>query len=194
MDATVKSVVATVLMCLYLPVPVYLLWILVLDRTWKRLGARSYLLHTPVYLGMVAVVALLHPLWRTGALPWHWLLEAAGALLVAAGLALVVITYRDIDFRTLIMQRQISTGDRPLITTGLYGVIRHPRYLAVILGAVGTAAMTGYPPVIAASAGAVVLTLWAVQLEERELVAHFGAAYEDYARRVPGFIPRRGNQ
>ncbi len=34
------------------------------------------------------------------------------------------------------------------------------------------------------------LALWALAvLEDRELAAHFGAKYEDYARRVPRLFP-----
>jgi protein-S-isoprenylcysteine O-methyltransferase Ste14 len=41
------------------------------------------------------------------------------------------------------------------------------------------AALTGY-------------MLVAVVFEERDLVAHFGRAYEDYRRRVPMFLPLPG--
>jgi protein-S-isoprenylcysteine O-methyltransferase Ste14 len=35
------------------------------------------------------------------------------------------------------------------------------------------------------------LTLVAIELEEREMRARFGAAYEAYCRRVPRFLPLR---
>jgi protein-S-isoprenylcysteine O-methyltransferase Ste14 len=34
-----------------------------------------------------------------------------------------------------------------------------------------------------------VLTLVAIAIEERELRARFGVAYEDYCRQVPRFVP-----
>jgi protein-S-isoprenylcysteine O-methyltransferase Ste14 len=36
--------------------------------------------------------------------------------------------------------------------------------------------------------------LIAVQLEERDLVAHFGNAYREYRERVPAFIPFSGRR
>jgi protein-S-isoprenylcysteine O-methyltransferase Ste14 len=78
-----------------------------------------------------------------------------------------------------------------LITTGLHGRMRHPRYVQFALAMLGYALIANY------LAPYVMLLLWMagiqliVLLEERELRARFGAEHEAYCRRVPRFIPRR---
>jgi protein-S-isoprenylcysteine O-methyltransferase Ste14 len=77
-----------------------------------------------------------------------------------------------------------------LITTGPYGWVRHPIYTGMfgLLLATGMAASHW----IALLAGVVVFwvgTLIRVRSEERLLRAAFGAAYEEYARRVPAVLP-----
>jgi protein-S-isoprenylcysteine O-methyltransferase Ste14 len=77
-----------------------------------------------------------------------------------------------------------------LITTGPYGWVRHPIYTGMfgLLLATGMAASHW----TALLAGVVVFwagTLIRVRSEERLLRAAFGAAYEEYARRVPAVLP-----
>ncbi len=76
-----------------------------------------------------------------------------------------------------------------LLQEGIYGVIRHPRYLSVILGTIGMALIVDY-----LGAYIVVLVslvgLWLVIiLEERELASRFGSAYAAYRSRVPALMP-----
>ena len=78
---------------------------------------------------------------------------------------------------------------RELITQGIYGRMRHPRYLQFLVALVGYALIANY------LAAYLVTALWfpgiyvIVLLEERELRAHFGAAYDEYCRKVPPFLP-----
>ena len=68
-------------------------------------------------------------------------------------------------------------------------MIRHPRYLSVIIGTAGFAMFVNYVGgyfVVLASIPALYLV---VIFEERELVLRFGAAYEQYRSRVPAFFP-----
>ncbi|MDH3369164.1 MAG: isoprenylcysteine carboxylmethyltransferase family protein, partial [Gemmatimonadota bacterium] len=77
-----------------------------------------------------------------------------------------------------------------LLTEGIYARLRHPRYVEVILGVISYALVAnylgGYVVVLVTVASMVPLVL----LEERELRDRFGDAYDEYARRVPRFIPR----
>lgn len=75
----------------------------------------------------------------------------------------------------------------PFSTPGLYQAMRHPLYVGWTIAFWSTPTMTVGHLVLA-----VLLTgymLVAVVFEERDLVAHFGRAYEEYQRRVPMFLP-----
>lgn len=76
-----------------------------------------------------------------------------------------------------------------LITTGIYGIIRHPSYLGLLTGSLGWGlafrsgvgvllALLLIPPLIAR-----------IRAEERLLRAHFGAEYEAYCARTSRLIP-----
>jgi protein-S-isoprenylcysteine O-methyltransferase Ste14 len=79
---------------------------------------------------------------------------------------------------------------RSLVTEGIYGRVRHPRYVQLLIALVGYALIANH------LASYIVVALWLpaifviVALEERELLEHFGEKYVSYCRRVPRFIPK----
>lgn len=189
MDA--PRAIGTVLLCLYLPVAPIMLWIHLPERHWRRLGRRSYLVHTPVYLGMVALTATLYGRIGAGAPAVPSALRIPGAALVVLGFALLALTYRHIDSWTAMAGPQLTGAvARPLITGGIYGVIRHPRYLVLLLGAWGNLLMLGGTVLAVAAVVTTALVPLLVHVEERELSRHFGPAWERYAARVPALVPR----
>jgi protein-S-isoprenylcysteine O-methyltransferase Ste14 len=79
--------------------------------------------------------------------------------------------------------------DLPFRVPLLYKWVRHPLYIGWAIAFWATPTMT-----VGHLLFAVVLTIYmalAAQVEERDLVAHFGRLYEDYRQRVPMFIPGR---
>ena len=81
------------------------------------------------------------------------------------------------------------SGDRKLLTEGIYGKIRHPRYTDIVIGTIGWAFFINYLivylmlPMVFAGLYLIVL------LEEKELRDRFGEEYVEYCKRVPRFIP-----
>jgi len=77
-----------------------------------------------------------------------------------------------------------------LVQSGPFAFVRHPIYSALLglLLATGLALSTWWLTASAAVAY-VAGTLWRASREEALLRAHFGAAYDDYARRVPRLFP-----
>lgn len=82
----------------------------------------------------------------------------------------------------------IQPGHR-LVTSGIYALIRHPSYLGLLVNALGWAL------VFRSGVGVFLVALTFVPLvarirsEERLLRTHFGAEYDDYARRTWRLVP-----
>ena len=117
--------------------------------------------------------------------PWSWLGYAAQA----AGLAFTVQGSRRLDVLDLAGVRPILRAHDaarprhvPLLTTGVFGLVRHPLYLGWALFVLGAPHMTATRLVFA-----IVSTVYvavAIPWEERGLVREFGDGYERYRRRV----------
>lgn len=191
-QSSLKPWLGTALLAIYLPVPFYLVWLHGFTRTWRRFGNRSYLIHIPFWLAMVAVVLLLHSAWRAGAWPWPVAMSWLSVVPLLLALVLAILTYATIPSRVLHLEQQMSPDrSRHLVTTGILGHMRHPRYVMFTLLALGNVLLTGYPLVLASAVVCTLTYVLVIRLEERELVAYFGAEYETYRREVPAFVPRR---
>lgn len=81
-----------------------------------------------------------------------------------------------------------SAGDDALITSGLYGIVRHPLYLFSIL-------LIWLSPVMSANLLALNILLTAYMYigsfhEEHRLIRIFGDEYRAYQQQVPRIVPR----
>jgi protein-S-isoprenylcysteine O-methyltransferase Ste14 len=76
-----------------------------------------------------------------------------------------------------------------LVQSGIYGYIRHPLYLSIFL--LGTGIMLKNPAPVQLVLG--VINLLAVyitaRIEEKEMIAKFGAEYIEYMKKTKMFIP-----
>jgi len=127
---------------------------------------------------------------------WLRILCGLGTLL---SLAFGLWAIKVLGLRRSFLYRRL---DDPLITDGPYSIVRHPQFLSAIgvtfFYAVAVLPMEPYPGwspyvgpyeiILNWALFTVALWLLAV-LEDRELAAHFGAAYAEYARRVPRLFP-----
>ena len=112
--------------------------------------------------------------------PWRWV----GIAAQAAGIVLTFLGSRALDVLDLAGVRAVLPQRRagPLVTSGVFGLVRHPLYFGWALLVFGAPDMTATRAVFA-----IVSTVYlavAIPWEERGLVATFGHAYEDYRRRV----------
>jgi protein-S-isoprenylcysteine O-methyltransferase Ste14 len=84
---------------------------------------------------------------------------------------------------------------RELVIVGFYRYVRNPMYVGIILTVTGHFLWFGFW-VLLAYAGFVFLAFHTFVLlyEEPTLKRKFGAAYEEYCRKVPRWIPRIGGR
>lgn len=79
--------------------------------------------------------------------------------------------------------------DHRLLTTGLYGVIRHPSYLGMLVNAAGWALAFRSSVGLLLTALIVPILLSRIRAEEALLHAQFGAEYDAYRARTARMIP-----
>jgi protein-S-isoprenylcysteine O-methyltransferase Ste14 len=80
---------------------------------------------------------------------------------------------------------------RQLVLKGFYKYVRNPMYISVIFILIGHFLWSGYWFILAYAGLAFLVThLFVIFYEEPTLKRKFGAAYEDYLKRVPRWIPR----
>lgn len=166
---------------------------------WRRVGpAPTWLVVVPACLLVMA------GFWRWGGgivdrsdLGTHMGLFAAGVVLWGISVILDRRTRDHLDTPTMLGVREVE-GATDLLDRGLYGRVRHPRYLSLIIAAIGWAMMANHGASYLMVAALVPGVWLVVAVEEQELVQRFGDAYRDYRERVPAVIPARsassGNQ
>lgn len=108
--------------------------------------------------------------------------------MAAASVWLVNAASRRLGKQWALAARLVEGHD--LISDGPYRLVRNPIYTGMfgLLLATGLA-MSRWTTLLAASAVFVVGTLIRIRSEEKLLRQAFGAAFDEYARRVPALIP-----
>jgi len=110
------------------------------------------------------------------------------------GLALYAAGYLIMHFTEAYLGTQFSVkvalqeGHR-LVTTGPYAVIRHPRYLGVLIFLTGISLVFRSWAGLIGVAGMVAVITWRIVDEEAMMKEEFGAAWDDYAGRTRRMIP-----
>jgi protein-S-isoprenylcysteine O-methyltransferase Ste14 len=181
--------IAAVVLFLELPVPFY--WFILHPnsnywRTRQKLGFAIAVLPWPV-------VAILLAVFRNqifaNSLPRYWEMFA-GMAAILLEFWLIVLAKRALGLARLVGKTEMD-GDGEIESGGIYARMRHPRYAGMIGAVVGAGLLSANTTLWIVLAIWTVLVLAAVTLEERELKRRFGAAYLDYCRRVPRFVPNR---
>ena len=170
-------------------------WLIIhpLIRFWRRLGPRWTWTIVWSFLACVMAASFLarKPLLRVE-FGTRWPLVALGAVLLAAAIVMVARIKKQLAVRTLYGGPEIDPVGEPgrLLTEGIYGVIRHPRYVELGIGLLGWTLIANYLAVYVLFLLYLAAFYLVVLFEERELRERFGEAYVEYCRRVPPFVPR----
>lgn len=80
-----------------------------------------------------------------------------------------------------------------IATTGIYAYVRHPQYVGFISIMFGF--LLQWPTLLTLAMFPVLVFMYVrlARIEEREALAEFGSAYDQYRQEVPAFIPRLGD-
>ncbi len=167
-------------------------------KAWMRRRIPAALERATYVLAADVCLALLFLLWQPfGGQVWRVDGAAAVALwvLFAAGWVLAVASTFAVDHLELFGLRQAGWG-RPvspasgLQVAGLHAFVRHPLMSGLVLSFWATPRMGASHLLFAAAATGYVAV--GIKFEERDLRRTFGAAYDEYAARVPSLVPGLG--
>ena len=176
--------------------PTLLTWLVVhpFVKFWRRIGLLwTYLMVTAVVFPGVVGLFLMRRTLLAVEFGTSWPLLALGVLCLAVAVRLRVSLHRHFSNTQLMGLPELAPDRYPqqLVTEGLHARVRHPRYLQYLLVLAGLALIANYAALYLTLA-VLVPGIWLIViLEEKELRARFGPAYDDYCRQVPRFIPRR---
>jgi len=177
--------------------PSILLWLAIhpLASFWRRLGAvwTYVILGLPV-LGYMAGVWLLRKTLLVTDLGTNVFTMILAAIAFGAAFLLKRRVVAQLKFAKLAGIPELSKESYPgkLLTEGIYSRIRNPRYIEALLWVISYALFANYLGAYIVVVLSLPLISFVVRLEERELRERFGAAYEEYCRRVPRFVPKSG--
>lgn len=150
-----------------------------------------------------AVFLLIAPGTVAGLVPWvisRWrlqapvmdlpLLRAAGALLIVAGIPVLLDSFARFALQGLGTPAPVFPTRR-LVVGGLYRHVRNPMYVAVVSVIVGQGLFFGNVRLLVY--GAIIWLachVFVVAYEEPKLRATFGAEYDAFCAHVPRWLPR----
>ena len=170
-------------------------------EAWMRVWYR-FLYNTVSLVTALAAIYLIsqvpdREIW-TAPLWLHWAMRG----IQFAGLAFGALSFEHMDTSEFMGFRQVwrylihgeTAGNieglrsKELVRTGVYGIVRHPMYLA------GLVIFTFNPIITVNGLTVTVLAdlyfLFGVCIEERRFLKIFGDEYREYRRQVPRLIPR----
>jgi protein-S-isoprenylcysteine O-methyltransferase Ste14 len=173
-----------------------LYWVLIhpFARFWRQRGpALAYTVVTIICLGLATLIFQFHQPLLALRWPFSWWLVALGLFLYGPAIWLEVQCRRQLKLRTLLGAPELGREPGRVLTGGIYGRLRHPRYLSIILGVGAWACFLNYPTIWALAIAVVPGFYLVILLEERELRDRFGDEYEAFMRAVPNrLLPRLG--
>ena len=150
-----------------------------------------FILGKPIYRGVIEwlillVVAVLGEVYSWGEIPFRPYSIIIGCIVIVGAFALHIYCHR-IHHQA----NEKSSDIGVVVTTGIFGKIRHPMYLSLILMNFGFAVAWGiywiFLPVFLFSISNALVAI----REEKFLVGKLGSQYKEYMRQVPWrFIPK----
>jgi protein-S-isoprenylcysteine O-methyltransferase Ste14 len=143
-------------------------------------------------LWIVGIVMLGNGHWQPWPLPAHFVpirtpILILGTFLTAAGTAFAI--WARVALGANWSGEVTVKENHDLVTTGPYGLTRHPIYTGILLAFVGTAIVVGQYRAILCLVLLAASFWYKLGIEERLMRETFGQAYDAYALRVKALVP-----
>lgn len=107
-------------------------------------------------------------------------------MLTTFGVMIIQGSFRQYSFKGFVG----LTEEEPVLKTeGILGYVRHPIYAGLILVTFGFFLFIPNLPTLISCMCMLIYIPIGMRLEERKLLAFYGAAYEEYRNRVPALFP-----
>ncbi len=155
------------------------------NRSW-----RGRFLELPVFVQKLSVIVLVGPVFIAPVIPQNrfnisgLIFQPIGILLFVSGIIVIIFAFFKIG--TIPAVRKKSN----LITTGVYGVVRHPIYCGTLISVLGWTILLKSIISIVYFPFLFLLYFWGTFVEERVLIEQYGDGYLDYKKKVTKrFIP-----
>jgi protein-S-isoprenylcysteine O-methyltransferase Ste14 len=118
--------------------------------------------------------------------PWSYIMLAGQGI----SMFLLLVVGMQTDVLSFLGLRQLFEVEQSeeLLTTGFYGMVRHPLYTFILLSLWLSSSVSINFFVV--YLGFTIYILVGIYFEERKLLRQFGQAYEDYRSVTPTLIPR----
>jgi protein-S-isoprenylcysteine O-methyltransferase Ste14 len=176
-------------------VPLGLLYWLIIHlwaRWWRMWGSvRTYVAVLPVLAALGVLVFQVRGQLLGADLGTNWSLIGIALVLSCPMTWLELQYWRQLSISTLVGIPELSQQRKGrLLRDGIYGVVRHPRYLSAGIGLIASVLIVNYLGLYILVLSVVPPGYLMLVLEERELLDRFGDAYREYQRDVPRLIPR----
>jgi protein-S-isoprenylcysteine O-methyltransferase Ste14 len=161
-----------------------------LDR-WKE---GPFILFTLRPVGIAVLIGLFTYMVNPARMAWSsmplpvWLRWLGVGIAVIGG-ALIVWTFRNLGKN--LTDTVVTRREHTLVTTGPYRWVRHPFYVGGALSMLGNALAAANWFLLGGGTLAFALLAIRTPIEEAQLLARFGGAYQAYMHRTHRFLPRR---
>lgn len=119
------------------------------------------------------------------------ILNIAGGVVMAVGVVTMYFAFRSFNVKEFLgfAEEHTHTGSTELVRSGMYGLVRHPLYFAVIIIFVALFLLMPTLKILLVDIVVFAYLVIGSKLEEDKLIEEFGNAYKQYQKEVKGLLP-----
>ena len=181
------DVIALATIILWPLIPLFWIPVHCLPRFFKQIGFFTYVLPVLLWPPVAYLIYSARDVLLRYTVDVPPAMNVTGWILLIAGIMLQLWTILLLTLPGIMGMPQVTRSvPGKMATTGPFSVIRHPTYLSHTLMFLGVFLVSGITAAgIIALLDMIVVNLFIIPLEERELLTRFGEAYEQYREQVP---------